>query len=146
MTATEYLTKLNAAVQINELAQISKKWNKPNAPDTKKHRFAKDGFSYRTAYFMDFDGEYYRVTISVGENGAISTVYNVAQIKKDTLPNGKIKTILSGSKANNVSNNIIPQNFEKSNSSDKNSSEKIKKAIENGQKTSLLAGKSIPRL
>ena len=43
------------------------------------------------------------MTISVGENGSISTVYNVGKIDKDTLPNGKIKTIYSGSKANSIS-------------------------------------------
>ena len=40
---------------------------------------------------------------------------SVGRIDKDTLPNGKIKTILSGSKANSVSpNNSISQNPEKS--------------------------------
>ena len=107
MTDSELRVKLNAEVHINELAEVSRKWNRPNATDGKKHKFAKDGFSYRTAYFKDFDGQYYKLTISVGENGSVSTVYNVGRINKDTLPNGKIKTIYSGSKANSVSNNAI---------------------------------------
>ena len=82
MTQVEYLTKLNAEIHINELAQISKKIKKPNVPDSKNHSFAKNGFSYRTAYFQDYDGEYYKITISVGENGNISTVYNVGKLKK----------------------------------------------------------------
>ena len=126
MTDAEYRTKLNASVHINELSQVSKKWNKNNVPDTKNHKFAKNGFSYRTAYFKDFDGKYYRLTISVGENGTVSTVYNVGQIKKDALPNGKIKTIYSGSKANSTSyDNSIPESSKKSNSFSKNSLENI---------------------
>ena len=82
MTQAEYLTKLNAEIHINELAQISKKIKKPNVPDSKNHSFAKNEFSYRTAYFQDYDGEYYKITLSVGENGNISTVYNVGKLKK----------------------------------------------------------------
>lgn len=115
MTDAEYKVKLNAEIHINELAQVSRKGNKPNEPDHKSHRFAKDGFTYRTAYFKDFDGKYYKLTISVGENGNVSTVYNVGKIKEDTLPSGKIKSTFSGSKANNVSSaNSISQNSEKS--------------------------------
>lgn len=40
----------------------------------KNHKFAKDGFTYRTAYFEDFDGQYYRITISIGKAGNVSTV------------------------------------------------------------------------
>ncbi len=102
MTDSEYATKLNAEIHINELAEVSKKTNKPIQPDTKKHRFAKDGFTYRTAYFEDFDGSYYKITISVGHNGNVSTIYNVGKIEKNTMPYGKIKTVYSGSKADTV--------------------------------------------
>ena len=40
-------------------------------PDYKNHSFAKDGFNYRTAYFEDVDGQYYKLTLSVGKNGEI---------------------------------------------------------------------------
>ena len=103
MSDNEYRVKINAEVHINELSEISKKNKKSNVPDKKKHRFAKDGFSYRTAYFQDFDGEYYRITISVGHSGSVATVYNVGKIKKDTLPTGNIKSSLRGSKADSVS-------------------------------------------
>ena len=126
MTDAEYRVKLNAEVHINELAEVSKKWNRPNVPDAKNHKFAKNGFSYRTAYFKDFDGKYYKLTISVGENGSVSTVYNVGRIKKDTLPNGKIKTIYSGSKANSMSDISIPQKTDLSTDSEKKVSEKRK--------------------
>ena len=116
MTDQEYRVKLNAEIHINELAETSIKGNKQNSPDYKHHRFAKDGFTYRTAYFKDFDGRYYRLTISVGENGDISTVYNVGKLKEDTLPSGNIVSTFSGSKANNVSSaNSIPDVKEKVN-------------------------------
>ena len=128
MTRAEYLTKLNAEVHINELAQISKKIKKPNVPDSKNHRFAKNGFSYRTAYFQDYDGEYYKITLSVGENGNISTVYNVGKLKKDTLPNGIITSVFSGSKANSVSNDpTVTQKSPSVNSNLSDSGEKITK-------------------
>ena len=128
MTQAEYLTKLNAEVHINELAQISKKIKKPNVPDSKNHSFAKNGFSYRTAYFQDYDGEYYKITLSVGENGNISTVYNVGKLKKDTLPNGTIKSVFSGSKADSVSNGTtVTQKSPSVNSILSDSGEKITK-------------------
>jgi len=71
-------------------------------------------------YAREYNGGYYKVTISVGESGTISTVYNVGKLKKDTLPNGNIKTILSGSKANSVSSlNSIPDSSQKVNNSGK---------------------------
>ncbi len=117
MTNEEYATKLNAEVHIHELAEVSTINNKNPTPDRKNHPFAKDGFVYRTAFFEDFDGQYYRVTISVGLNGNVSTIYNVGRIKKDTMPYGKIKTIQTGSKANGiVSNTTVPQNADGVNS------------------------------
>jgi len=110
LTDKEYRTKLNAEIHINELAEVAKKDNKPIKTDTKKHRFAKDGFTYRTAYFEDYNGDYYKITISIGHNGNVATVYNVGKIKKDSLPNGNIKTISRGSKPGSSSfdNSIAP--------------------------------------
>ncbi len=51
-------------------------------PYYKNHSFAKDGFNYRTAYFEDADGQYYEVTISVGQKGEIKTIYNVGKMIK----------------------------------------------------------------
>ena len=121
MTDDEYRVKLNAEVHINELSEISVNKTPNPVPDQKNHKFAKDGFTYRTAYFKDFDGKYYQVTISVGENGGVSTVYNVGKIKEDTLPSGNIMSAFSGSKANNASSiNSIHENSEFVNTSDKN--------------------------
>ena len=92
MTDEEYATKLRAESHIDELAKVSTRGNKV-VPDTKNHPFAKDGFNYRTAYFMDNDGQYYQITLSVGKNEAVNTIYNVGKLKKEA------KYSLSGSKA-----------------------------------------------
>jgi len=80
LTDKEYATKLRAEAHIDELAEVSRRGER-NFPDRKNHPFAKDGFNYRTAYFKDKTG-YYRLTISVGKNGLINTIYNVGKIKK----------------------------------------------------------------
>ena len=53
--------------------QKIQKTNKRPIPDYKNHNFAKDGLDYRSAYFEDFDGQYYKITISVGKSGNINT-------------------------------------------------------------------------
>lgn len=84
MTDAEYAVKLRAQAHIDELAEVSKRGDK-TVPDRKKHSFARDGFNYRTAYFMDDTG-YYRLTISVGKNGSINTIYNVGKIEEAEFP------------------------------------------------------------
>ena len=59
--------------------------------------------------FQDFDGEYYKITVSIGKSGDVNTVYNVGKIKKDTLPHGNIVSVLSGSKADSMSSNSLTQ-------------------------------------
>ena len=103
LTDNEFLVKLYAEAHIDELAEISvsqtdKNGNKKIVPDKKNHDIAKDGFSYRTVYFQDFDGAYYRIALSIGEDSGVSTVYNVGKIKTDDIPNGNIVSAI-GSKA-----------------------------------------------
>ncbi len=76
----ELLTKLTAETHIDELARVSTKINDKPIPDSKNHKFAKDGFDYRRAYFEDFDGQYYKITMSVGKNGNINTIYNIGRL------------------------------------------------------------------
>lgn len=90
LTDAEYETKLNAEAHIDELVQVSedKYKGKPNMPDENNlhGEFAKDGWRYRQAYFMDHDGKYYDLTLSVayGRDGKIA--YNIANIKERSLP------------------------------------------------------------
>lgn len=83
MTDEEYRQKLNAAGHIDEIATVSKRGNK-NVEDTKGHSWAADGFNYRTAFYENTQGDYYRLTVSVGENGEIKGVYNIGKMKKES--------------------------------------------------------------
>ena len=78
------------------------------------------------------DGKYYRLTISVGEGGSLSTVYNVGKIKESIPPSAKIIAVV-GSRARSemLSNNSIPHPEQKSNHSD----EKIPENFSNDGKT-----------
>lgn len=115
LTDEEFLVKLHAESHIDELAEISTSKkdidkNKKIVPDKKNHDMAKDGFSYRTVYFQDFDASYYRITLSVGENNGISTVYNVGKIKADDIPNGNIVSAIGSMADMSSANNRVPQN------------------------------------
>ena len=90
MTDAEFLVKLHAESHIDELAEVAKRENRPVVTDSKNHSFAPDGFTYRTVYFRDFDGKYYKIRISIGHDGSIATIYNVGQIKEDVLPAANI--------------------------------------------------------
>lgn len=95
MKNNEFYTKLSAEAHIDELGSVSKKINKKLIPDYKSHSFAKDGFNYRTAFFEDFNGDYYKLTMSVGKNGNINTIYNVGKLEQRKRP------VISGSSVNN---------------------------------------------
>lgn len=90
LTDAEYEAKLNAEAHIDELVQVSedRRKGRPNEPDDNKIHgdFAKDGWRYRQAYFMDHDGKYYDLTISVayGRDGKVA--YNVAKMRERSSP------------------------------------------------------------
>lgn len=104
---------------IDEVAEVSKK-KKGDQDDHKNHDFAKDGFTYRKAYFEDFDGQYYEVTLSIGHNGTLATVYNVGKIKESVLPSAKVIAVVE-SKApwKTLSNDRIAETEGKVNTSEK---------------------------
>ena len=95
MTDAEFTVKMHVESHIDEVAEVSKPMN--GKQDNKNHSFAKDGFTYRRAYFEDFDGQYYEVTLSIGNNGTIATVYNVGKIKGSVPPSAKVIAVV-GSK------------------------------------------------
>ena len=110
MSADEFRVKLNAEAHIDEIAETSIGVKNKTA-DTKSHDFASNGFTYRTAYFQDFDGTYYKLRLSVGNNGTVATVYNVGKINKDSLPSHTKIVALVGSKPlGKLSNNSISNN------------------------------------
>ena len=102
-----YLVKGNASGVIDEIIQTSQ--YKQSKPPYKKHRkgFAKNGFDYRTAYFRDLDGKYYRLRLSVGLNSDGKEAYNIGEIKEIPFPDKSV----NGSKANEMIslNNKISQ-------------------------------------
>ena len=140
MTDAEFSIKARVAAHIDEISETSVQSG--TKIDGKKHSFAKDGFTYRRAYFKDFDGKYYEIGLSIGHNGTTATVYNVGKIKESAVPSANIlavvgshplsttlkksnipaadKTAASGSMPDGTSlETIIPQNFNLSSTSDK---------------------------
>ncbi len=95
MPDDEFAVKLHIESHIDEIAEVSKP--RGSQSDNKNHSFAKDGFTYRRAYFRDFDGQYYEVTLSIGNNGTVATVYNVGKIKESVSPSAKVIAVV-GSK------------------------------------------------
>ena len=97
MSDNEFRVKLNVEAHIDEIAETARSSKNTGSADTKSHAFAKDGFTYRTAYFEDFNGDYYRVRLSIGNNGTVATVYNVGKMTKDVPASAKILAVV-GSK------------------------------------------------
>ena len=67
----EHLIKLSTLSHIDELAEASVVQRNADGSrkielDKKNHPFAKDGFEYRTVYFKDLDGKYYRIFCRLG--------------------------------------------------------------------------------
>lgn len=104
----EYLAKLNAEAHIDELAQISKLDNNKKTPDENgvHSDFASNGWNYRTAFFLDADGTYYKVQISIANNADGAVIYNVGKMQKRSNPE------FSGSSANGSARRIASLNME----------------------------------
>ncbi|WP_102412437.1 hypothetical protein [Beduinella massiliensis] len=81
-----YKTKLNASAHLDEVAFVSTDLGKerPNSPDKNgRHgKLAALGWRYRQAYFEDYDGQRYEMTISTAQNEEGQTVYNIGRVKK----------------------------------------------------------------
>nr|DAU43579.1 MAG TPA: PolyVal ADP-Ribosyltransferase [Ackermannviridae sp.] len=101
MNDSEYAAKIRAASYIDEIASASSR-GKANVQDEKVHFFAPDGFNYRTAYYLDTDGKYYKLTVSVGKNGKIKTVYNIGKMETKNPPRDKRSPAESGGKPANA--------------------------------------------
>lgn len=101
--------KANAAAHIDELIKVSERGGKTVLNFGGRHGdMAKDGWNYRTAYFMDFDGKYYRTRISValGKDGSI--VYNIGEMQERSTPQINGSSGNSGAQRGNASANSIP--------------------------------------
>lgn len=123
LTDKEYETKLNAETHIDELAKISKIKQKDVPDELGVHgEFAKYGWDYRTAFFEDFDGRYYKITISIAKNDDGKIVYNIGQIRESSKPsfNGSSDTMTGARTGVAASVNSIPKTDANSNTSGEN--------------------------
>lgn len=87
MSETAYERKANAAAHIDELAQVSTR-GKNNVLDAEGRHgaMASEGWNYRTAFFMDFDGKYYKTTISVSQGADGKMIYNIGKMQERSIP------------------------------------------------------------
>ena len=128
MSESAFERKVNAAAHIDELAQISMR-GKKNTPDynARHGAMAVDGWNYRTAYFRDFDGRYYMVTISTALNPEGTIIYNVGHMKEEAFPKIKGSYAENGNgPRGNASTNSIPTsggNVNSNNLSDRKSAQ-----------------------
>ena len=105
--------KANAAAHIDELIKVSERGGKTVLDFGGRHGdMAKDGWNYRTAFFMDFDGKYYRTRISValGKDGSI--VYNIGEMQERSTPQINGSSGNSGAQWGNASDTSIPADGE----------------------------------
>lgn len=95
MPEEEFARKVSAGSHIDELAQVSKRGKRIKADVGARHGDdAFGGWNYRTAYFLDEDGKYYKTKISVqiGQDG--NAVYNIGDMEERSFPT------IAGSSAN----------------------------------------------
>lgn len=100
--------KANAAAHIDELIKVSVRGGKTVLDFGGRHGdMAKNGWNYRTAYFMDFNEKYYRARISValGEDGSI--VYNIGEMQERSIPQINGSSGKPGAQRGNASTNSI---------------------------------------
>ena len=90
MDDEQFYVKSTAGVHIDELAQVSVNADpnrKPKADKGSRHGdFAEGGWTYRNAFFQDFDGKYYRLTISAAKGADGNVVYNIGNIEERSFP------------------------------------------------------------
>lgn len=131
LSTDRFKTKLNAEAHIDELSEISV--SKKNSDGAKKitpdhdgkhakRNLAKDGWSYRTAYFRDFDGKFYKLQLSVAIDGTVESVYNVGTITEKHLSG---ESRLMPQRATSVSTNSIAENSGNVNTESTNTTKKF---------------------
>ena len=128
MSDAAFERKANAAAHIDELVEVSSKGKKTIIDKDARHGdMASGGWNYRTAYFMDFDGKYYKTTISVAEGAGGSIVYNVGHMKEEAFPKikGSYAEKGNGPRGNTSTNSIRQSN----DNSQEKSSDKVQSSM-----------------
>ena len=112
MSDDAFYLKANAAVHIDELAQVSEAVPGVLREDVdgRHGAFASGGWSYRTAYFQDFDGKYYRLRISAAKNADGTIVYNIGDVKERSFPTINGSSVTDGALGGKTSSEkTLPQ-------------------------------------
>lgn len=87
MSEAAFERKVNAASHIDELAQVSAKGDRNVVDHNSRHGdMASSGWNYRTAFFKDFGGKYYKVTISTAQSADGKMIYNIGQMQERSIP------------------------------------------------------------
>lgn len=87
MSEAAFERKVNAASHIDELAQVSVKGDRNVVDHNSRHGdMASSGWNYRTAFFKDFDGKYYKITISTAQSADGKMIYNIGQMQERSTP------------------------------------------------------------
>lgn len=87
MSEAAFERKVNAASHIDELAQISVKGDRNVVDHNSRHGgMASGGWNYRTAFFKDFDGKYYKITISTAQSADGRMIYNIGKMQERSTP------------------------------------------------------------
>ena len=127
MSDAAFERKANAAAHIDELVEVSSKGKKTIIDKDARHGdMASGGWNYRTAYFMDFDGKYYKTTISVAEGSGGSIVYNVGKMQERSTPQIGGSSGKAGALRGNASTNSIRQSND---NSQEKSSDKVQSSM-----------------
>lgn len=127
MSDAAFERKANAAAHIDELVEVSSKGKKTIIDKDARHGdMASGGWNYRTAYFMDFDGKYYKTTISVAEGSGGSIVYNVGKMQERSTPQIDGSSGKAGALRGNASTNSIRQSND---NSQEKSSDKVQSSM-----------------
>lgn len=127
MSDAAFERKANAAAHIDELVEVSSKGKKTIIDKDARHGdMASGGWNYRTAYFMDFDGKYYKTTISVAEGAGGSIVYNVGKMQERSTPQIDGSSGKADALRGNASTNSIRQSND---NSQEKSSDKVQSSM-----------------
>ncbi len=87
MSADDYGVKARAASHIDELALVGIfDVYQEDLNGAHENDIGEDGFTYYTSFFMDADGQFYKISISAGVNGTDETIYSIGEIEKRNLP------------------------------------------------------------
>lgn len=115
MPTETFERKVNAGSHIDELAKISERGKVIERDQNGRHGVAAEkGWNYRTAYFQDFDGTYYKTSISVMQGKDGNTVYNVGKMEERSIPSAVGSSAKGGAHKGNTSlTSSVPNSAEK---------------------------------